>query len=1372
MTQWQYTDKIQLTGGERPDLVVSASEKIPIGWFEYIRNMAYDKSGILTKRRGFGEWESSLDLATICYGLYTLYTSTGKRYRLALDTYATPAHLRIHYLESGGTWVSSIVNFLPTPYMRTRGAQLRDNFYITNGKDDLRFFHDGDTYGKCGVWPPTNKPSFAYSDDPVADATNNVDLAIEDSGFLQYIVIFGYQDSINNDLYHWSPASARTDLINYHWGDIDLTYNEEYGYIKRGVTITIPTNSQIDSNIRDRVRHRRIYRRYKKYIDQPWSDWVLAQEIYTGTDNTWVDVESTPLGTLPADNDVPPVGEYVIATSNRLFLGNLEDRVVRQPSLISTWREGTGYTPYWPYKVPIYITDTNDKVVTRGMVEMKFTNDVAHATSTSPLSTGVGAYLSGLSGINLLDIITTATPSTGITLDDMTSGGTYSGTTSKHYKVQIDGEGTPDTYKWSDNGGVTWNASTQAIGVGALALNTGVTITFAATTGHSSGDYWTFSTGYHDVCFTADDGITEIGYVVTALNSTDITLLVEIPQLNGTELVYLFYGDVNAPGYSVTQWESVFHKLYASTDMDVLCNFDDTGNADAVYAASTERIYGRDVLAVAAAVSKTGADSGYSDDNSSWTFSAGDSYTVPDSTGHIPIYRISDATKREEISLSGTMQFRVLVDVTALDAGAAGENEVFFCMGTTISAPRGTFRMRTGVWYFQIATIAGNLLQDNGVLGIALPNFAGTLDIFISFAWGEANVSRTYLDSTAFTGGPVTSTNYDSTALAMEVFHYIYIANTTNACPGVYDEFVIYNREVNSLNELDAMYKRRTYWENTLQMEIGDIDSIYDITNSIAIRDKKSSRLTWSDYNSPDVFQVDNFKESDTSAELTGLVPFRGNIIVLYYNEVRILNTSYPEGQQLFTDIDDMTQMWTLSDDTTSEISNLGCIAPDSVKATDSFIIFYGLAGLYAFDMKNFYYLSKALDKYLNAIPICYRQDIQGQVISSRGQYLFSVPSGVNTANDQVQSTADGTKAFGKDVANEVKIAQSFIPTHNLLSSVTLDKDANTGTFTGTVIISIQSDNSGEPDGVAICTSTISNATWTAISVGAFTVSLSANLIPGDTYYIVLAATASIDANHPNVGFWGASDVYANGSLFDYKSSVWAEVTGDDLYFITKYAYHDRVHVLDINSIGQDPDKVRWTEYRWGDDTFLNIRGFSLFEDIGDDGELIVLDSAQGKLWKYDNGEYYDDSDSHIILSEVKTGAIDLRNVSMRKIETNYTMMDSDNIYHSDDLNLDVYNEVEVLCTISPIEDCIEELLPKGTIVEAVSFRWYEETNNGLALKDYIFEYKNFRKKRKMYTAPTPMFLLLTSASPIVIEGITNIEKEMITSASAIVTVA
>lgn len=78
----------------------------------------------------------------------------------------------------------------------------------------------------------------------------------------------------------------------------------------------------------------------------------------------------------------------------------------------------------------------------------------------------------------------------GTGLDDMSTGGAYNEASGgvTVFTVWIDATGTPDTFKWSKNGGSY--TTTVAITGAAQTLSDGVTITFAATTGHTLADKW------------------------------------------------------------------------------------------------------------------------------------------------------------------------------------------------------------------------------------------------------------------------------------------------------------------------------------------------------------------------------------------------------------------------------------------------------------------------------------------------------------------------------------------------------------------------------------------------------------------------------------------------------------------------------------------------------------------------------------------------------------------------------------------------------------------------------------------------------------------------------------------------------------------
>lgn len=69
----------------------------------------------------------------------------------------------------------------------------------------------------------------------------------------------------------------------------------------------------------------------------------------------------------------------------------------------------------------------------------------------------------------------------------------------KQYKIEIDGVGSPNTFKWSDDGGSTWIATGVSIAGGLTTLtssdNSYIKIIFSSTTGGVSGDYWEFTAG-------------------------------------------------------------------------------------------------------------------------------------------------------------------------------------------------------------------------------------------------------------------------------------------------------------------------------------------------------------------------------------------------------------------------------------------------------------------------------------------------------------------------------------------------------------------------------------------------------------------------------------------------------------------------------------------------------------------------------------------------------------------------------------------------------------------------------------------------------------------------------------------------------------
>ena len=83
------------------------------------------------------------------------------------------------------------------------------------------------------------------------------------------------------------------------------------------------------------------------------------------------------------------------------------------------------------------------------------------------------------------------THQTGSGLNDATFGGVYTGSGTKTYQVKITATGTPDSFKFSSDGGSTFSATnTEVRSDGPQDLSNGVTVVFGATTGHTLNDVW------------------------------------------------------------------------------------------------------------------------------------------------------------------------------------------------------------------------------------------------------------------------------------------------------------------------------------------------------------------------------------------------------------------------------------------------------------------------------------------------------------------------------------------------------------------------------------------------------------------------------------------------------------------------------------------------------------------------------------------------------------------------------------------------------------------------------------------------------------------------------------------------------------------
>lgn len=169
-----------------------------------------------------------------------------------------------------------------------------------------------------------------------------------------------------------------------------------------------------------------------------------------------------------------------------------------------------------------------------------------------------------------------------------------------------------------------------------------------------------------------------------------------------------------------------------------------------------------------------------------------------------------------------------------------------------------------------------------------------------------------------------------------------------------------------------------------------------------------------------------------------------------------------------------------------------------------------------------------------------------------RGRLLFG---GEDGNPDVSQNLRGSTLPVGQldAVSNKVKIAQSFKPTRPILTGISLLKLADTGSFTGTVTITIESDSASTPDGVALITKTYTNTEWLAITAGHFDVTFSTQITLDTTltYWIVVVTSTTDTANCINLSYKTTNE-YSNGKLMSFNTlNGWLDVGTSDLYFRT-----------------------------------------------------------------------------------------------------------------------------------------------------------------------------------------------------------------------------
>jgi hypothetical protein len=164
--------------------------------------------------------------------------------------------------------------------------------------------------------------------------------------------------------------------------------------------------------------------------------------------------------------------------------------------------------------------------------------------------------------------------------------------------------------------------------------------------------------------------------------------------------------------------------------------------------------------------------------------------------------------------------------------------------------------------------------------------------------------------------------------------------------------------------------------------------------------------------------------------------------------------------------------------------------------------------------------------------------------------------SGTTFGADQSQTTENSSQAAGEanTTGKPYLVAQSFVPTVSAIQGAALWKAADTGTFTGTVKISLQADSSGSPGGSDLASYTISNAVWVDITAAEeFEVGFSTpytSLAVGAQYWIVVTTSTTDTSNHINIGI-NTGGGYAGTLKYNNTNDGWVTVSTSQAYFKT-----------------------------------------------------------------------------------------------------------------------------------------------------------------------------------------------------------------------------
>jgi len=504
---------IKISGMRQIDLPLTGGvdEISPVNKIDYknalkMENFRISKDGKRVEKR-LGLAEEVTNFAEDVYGYTTYYDTDSAFCQIAI------LESEIHRKSGSGSW-AKIHDFATNVAHPVKPLEIQGKIFVIHEGDSRMVHHDKNDYqigitppGTVGTTPPTSIPTTTttYSTETVAVMHLNDTMNYATQGAMDAVWTDGDSGDGTSTIATSGPTSTGPDADNKYMlfsapGAPCYSCAASGSKSKRSKTLTTVIGPKYNLEI-------------SLYGEGHYGGWFFRVNVYNGT------------FLLPIDFDYygPQIWDSMgQAHSFNSVLGG---------SFWHTWKfevDGTNSKAVVVkcYRNDIYqasVTYAYETTATNGLVELiqdqsvhtqsvyldsiklSSSTEVTTATTTTTVAPvpDAGKYRYALTYFrggnygcesNPLKSVVGAASFTGVAgHDDIDTGGTYTGTATKTFRVQIDAAGTTDTFKWSEDSGTTWKSTGIPLLIGTIYLSYGITLTCTAKTGHTVGDYWDFT---------------------------------------------------------------------------------------------------------------------------------------------------------------------------------------------------------------------------------------------------------------------------------------------------------------------------------------------------------------------------------------------------------------------------------------------------------------------------------------------------------------------------------------------------------------------------------------------------------------------------------------------------------------------------------------------------------------------------------------------------------------------------------------------------------------------------------------------------------------------------------------------------------------